>query len=207
MRESPGLDKSKTWHRNSRKGRRQVASYTLLSRILHTLSSSQTGCPRPSRVLFHEREQKNSDGTKTKLRPIALLATPMKFIESIAVDQVAGHIGFRVQFGAEAMIGAVGRLLKDGGNKQDTDAKCTAQSTDLVKAVKRYLPSLGPLCTSRFVKRGTRSVIQGPRDTTQPLHHRGVREEWERKRRSCERKEANDKDSDHSHSQLPSTKG
>ena len=126
----PGLDKSKTWHRNSRKGRRQVASYTLLSRILHTLSSSQTGCPRPSRVPFHERDQTNADGiTKTKLRPIALLATPMKFIESIAVDQVAGHIGFRVQVGAEAMIGAVGRLLKDGGNKQDTDAKCTAPST------------------------------------------------------------------------------
>ena len=37
----------------------------------------------------------------------------MKFIESIAVDQVAGHIGFMVQDGAEAMIGAVRRLLRD----------------------------------------------------------------------------------------------
>ena len=72
---------------------------------------------------FDQRDQKLADGnTKTKLRPIALLETPRKLIESIAVHLVVDHIvalmqtrqvGFRVQDGAEAVIGAVRRFLKD----------------------------------------------------------------------------------------------
>ena len=39
------------------------------------------------------REVDNPDGSKkTKLRPIALLVTPLKLIESVAVDQHADHI-------------------------------------------------------------------------------------------------------------------
>ena len=63
------------------------------------------------------REVDNPDGSKkTKLRPIVLLETLLKLIESVAVDQQADHIialmqeqqvGFRVRDGAEAMINAV----------------------------------------------------------------------------------------------------
>ena len=39
------------------------------------------------------REVDNPDGSKrTKLRPIALLDTPLTLIESVAVDQHADHI-------------------------------------------------------------------------------------------------------------------
>ena len=67
------------------------------------------------------REVDNPDGSKkTKLRPIALLVTPLKLIESVVVDQHADHInalvqeqqvGFRVRDGREAMINAVRRRL------------------------------------------------------------------------------------------------
>ena len=60
------------------------------------------------------REVDNPDESKRKkLRPIALLETPLKLIASVAVDQHADHIialmqeqqvGFRVRDGAEAMI-------------------------------------------------------------------------------------------------------
>ena len=65
------------------------------------------------------KEIKNADRTtKTKPRVIALLATPMKLIESIAVDQVAYHlialmqtrqVGFRVPGGGYRMIEAGGK--------------------------------------------------------------------------------------------------
>ena len=63
------------------------------------------------------REVDNRDGSKeTKLRLTALLKTPLKLSESVAVDQHAARIialmqeeqvGFRVRDGAEALIGAV----------------------------------------------------------------------------------------------------
>ena len=73
------------------------------------------------------REVDNPDGSKrTKLSTIALLETPLKLIESVAVDQHADHIialvqeqqvGFRVRDVAEAMINAVRKFLK----KNDTN--------------------------------------------------------------------------------------
>ena len=69
------------------------------------------------------REVDNPDGSKrTKLRPIALLETPLILIESVAVDQHADHIialmqeqqvEFRVRDTAEAMINAVRKFLKN----------------------------------------------------------------------------------------------
>ena len=76
------------------------------------------------------REVDNPDGSKkTKLRPIALLETPLKLIESVAVDQHSGHIialmqeqqvGFGVRSGAEAMISAVRKFLEN--DRQSVDA-------------------------------------------------------------------------------------
>ena len=69
----------------------------------------------------------NQDGSKkTKLRPIALLETHLKLIESVAVDQHADHIialmqeqqvEFRVRDGAGAMINAVREFMKDDTNR------------------------------------------------------------------------------------------
>ena len=69
------------------------------------------------------REVDNPDGSKrTKLRPTAPLETPLKLIESVAVDQHTDHIialmqeeqvGFRVRDGAEAMINAVRKFCKE----------------------------------------------------------------------------------------------
>ena len=62
------------------------------------------------------------DGTgtlKAKLRPVALLETPLKLIEFIAVDQHADHtvsqqqnrqVGLRGRHGSEATVRAVRRL-------------------------------------------------------------------------------------------------
>ena len=72
----------------------------------------------------------NPDGSKrTKLRPVALLVTPLKLIESVAVDQHADHnialqeqqVGFRVRDGAGAMVNAVRKFLKKR-HKQSFDA-------------------------------------------------------------------------------------
>ena len=73
------------------------------------------------------KEVENPDGTKkTKLRPIALLETPLKLIESVAVDQQADtmialmqeqQVGFRVSAGAEAMIHAVRKVLRSDSHR------------------------------------------------------------------------------------------
>ena len=110
-------------------------------------------------------ERQNPDGTtKTKTRPIALLETPMKLIESVSVDQHADHIialmqepqvGFRVRDGAEAMIGAVRRFLKSGTNRilmqGDISNACgSASRLSVLEAVRKHDPDLGPLCCERW---------------------------------------------------------
>ena len=69
----------------------------------------------------------NPDGrTQTNPRPMALVETPLKLIESVAVDQHADHIvalmqeqqvGFRIRDGAEAMISAVRNFLQRDTNR------------------------------------------------------------------------------------------
>ena len=93
---------------------------------------------------------------ETRLRPIALLETPLKLIESVAVDQHADHIialmqeqqvGFRVSDGAEAMINAVRKFMKNDTNRilmQVTDIANTYGSINrlsVLKAVK-HIPCL-----------------------------------------------------------------
>ena len=67
-----------------------------------------------------DKRSGHPDGSKrTKLRPIALLDTPLKLIESVAVDQHADHIiallqvGFWVRDGAEAVISAMRKIPEE----------------------------------------------------------------------------------------------
>ena len=80
----------------------------------------------------------NDDGTtKSKLRPVALLETVLKLVESVVVDQRADHsvtqlqarqVGYRVTDGAEPTIGAVRQILKVPDNMvlmaQSTGVRC-----------------------------------------------------------------------------------
>ena len=60
------------------------------------------------------REVDDWDGsTKTKLRPIALLETPLTLIESVAVDQHTHIIARCVRDRAEAMISAVRKIPEE----------------------------------------------------------------------------------------------
>ena len=120
------------------------------------------------------REVDNPDGSKrTKLRPIALLETHLKLIESVAVDQHADHIialmqeqqvGFRVRDGAEAMINAVRKFLKNDTNRilmqgDIANAYGSINRLSVLKAVRKHIPCLAPLCESQFVRDGTVAVI------------------------------------------------
>ena len=106
------------------------------------------------------KEIENPDGTKkTKLRPIALLETPLKLIESVAVDQQADmmialmqeqQVGFRVRDGAEAMIHAVRKVLRSESKKilMQGDIANAYGSIDrlaVLQAVREYAPCL-PRC-------------------------------------------------------------
>ena len=107
------------------------------------------------------REVRNPDGSKkTKLRPIALLETHLKMIESVADGQHADHmialmqaqqVGFKVRDGAEAMISAVREHLKNDTNK------VLMQQT---KSSENHIPCLTLVGASQFVKDGTVAVIQ-----------------------------------------------
>ena len=99
------------------------------------------------------REVDNLDGSKkTKLRPIALLETPLKLIESVAVDEHADHtaalmqeqqVVFRVRDGAEAMISAV-RKNNEKRHEQSADAR--GQHFERVWLNQQHIPCLAPLC-------------------------------------------------------------
>ena len=121
----------------------------------------------------------NPDGSKrTKLRPIALLETHLKLIESVAVDQHADHIialmqeqqvGFRVRGGAEAMINAVIKFLKNDTNRilmqgDIANAYGSINRLSVLEAVRKHIPCLAPLCASQFVRDGTVAVIQERRE-------------------------------------------
>ena len=121
------------------------------------------------------KEIENPDGTKkTKLRPIALLETPLKLIESVADDQQADmmialmqeqQVGFRVRDGAEAMIQAVRKVLRSDSERilMQGDIANAYGSIDrlaVLQAVRKHAPCLAPLCASQFVRNGTIAVIQ-----------------------------------------------
>ena len=115
------------------------------------------------------------DGTKkTELRPIALLETPLKVMESGAFDQDVDHIialmqeqqvGFRVGKEAEAMINTVRMFMKNGTNRvlMHVDISNASGSTNrmsVLKEVTKHIPCLAPLCAPQFVRDGTVAVIQ-----------------------------------------------
>ena len=121
------------------------------------------------------REVDNPDGSKRiKLRPTALLETPLKLIESVADDQRADHIialmqeqqvGFRVRDGAEAMINAVRKFLLNDTNRiliqGDIANACgSIDRVSVLKAVRKHILCLAPMCASQFVRDGTVAVIQ-----------------------------------------------
>ena len=124
------------------------------------------------------KEVENPDGTKkTKLRPIALLETPLKLIESVAVDQQADtmialmqeqQVGFRVSAGAEAMIHAVRKVLRSDSQQilmqgDIANAYGSIDSSAVLQAMREHAPCIAPLCASQFVRNGTIAVIQGER--------------------------------------------
>ena len=125
--------------------------------------------------MFRSREVDNPDGSKRKnFRPIAVLETLLKLIESVAVDQHADHIialiqeqqvGFRVRHGAEAMINAVRKFLKNDTHRilmqgDIANAYGSISRLAVLKAVRKHIPCLAPLCASQFVRDGTVAVIQ-----------------------------------------------
>ena len=83
---------------------------------------------------------------REQLRPIALLETPLQLIKSVAVDQHADHITalmqeqqveFRVRDGAEAMINAVRKFLKNDTNRilmQGDICECVWLNQQIVSA-------------------------------------------------------------------------
>ena len=122
------------------------------------------------------KEIENPDGSKKmKIRPIALLETPLKLIESVAVDQQADtmialvqeqQVGFRVRDGGEAMIHAIRKVLRSDAQHMlmQGDIANAYGSIDrlaVMRAVRELAPCLAPLCASQFVRNGTIAVIQG----------------------------------------------
>ena len=90
----------------------------------------------------------------------------MKLIESVAVDQVADlivalmwtrQVGFSVQDGAQAMIAAVRRQLKDGETLilmqgDISNAYGSINRLLVLKTEKRFEPSFAALCAPQFVR-------------------------------------------------------
>ena len=121
------------------------------------------------------REVDNPDESKkAKLRRIALLETLLKLIESVAVDQHADHInalmqeqqvGCRVRDGAEAMTCAVRKLLRNDTNKvlmqgDISRAYVSINRLAVLRAIRKHIPCLVPLCASQSVRDGTIAVVQ-----------------------------------------------
>ena len=142
------------------------------------------------------REVDNPDGSKrTKLRPIALLETHLKLIESVAVDQHVNHIivlmqeqqvRFRVRDGAEAMINAVRKFLKNDTNRilmqgEIANAYGSINRLSVLKAVRKHIPCLAPLCASQFVRDGTVAVKQerGENGKKCELHYSAAKGVWQ----------------------------
>ena len=129
------------------------------------------------------------DGTgtlKAKLRPVALLETPLKLIEFIAVDQHADHtvsqqqnrqVGLRGRHGSEATVRAVRRLWKDKLKRILTQDTAYAYDSMDRFDVLQHVASLAPLCAAQFVKDGTRAVVAGEKQQRRkdkaPLHSLG----------------------------------
>ena len=142
------------------------------------------------------KEIENPDGSKkTKVRPIALLETPLKLIESVAVDQQADtmialmqeqQVGFRVRDGAEAMIHAVRKVLRSDAQQilMQGDIANAYGSIDrlaVLQAVREHVPCLAPLCASQFVRNGTIAVIQerGENGRSTELHYSVAKGVWQ----------------------------
>ena len=74
-------------------------------------------------------------------------------------------MGFRVRDGEEAMINAVRKLMRNDTNKvlmqgDISNAYGSINSLVVLKAVRKHIPCLAPLCASQFVRDGTIAVIQ-----------------------------------------------
>ena len=142
------------------------------------------------------KEVENPDGSKkVKIRPIALLETPLKLIESVAVDQQADtmialmqeqQVGFRVRDGAEAMIHAVRKVLRSDAQQilMQGDIANAYGSIDrlaVMRAVREHAPCLAPLCATQFVRNGTIAVIQerGENGRSTELHYSVAKGVWQ----------------------------
>ena len=142
------------------------------------------------------KEVDNPDGTKkTKLRPIALLETPLKLIESVVVNQQADHlialmqeqqVGFRVRDGAEAMIHAIRRVLRSESRRilmqgDIANAYGSINRLAVLQAVRKHAPCLAPLCASQFVRNGTIAVIQerGENGRKAEMHYSVAKGVWQ----------------------------
>ena len=111
---------------------------------------------------------------ENKITTDALLETLLELIETVAVDQHAGHIiapmqeqqvGFRVRDGAVAMISAVRKFLRNDTNK----------------VLKAYGSSNAPLCASQFVRDATVAVVQEQEGNGKKseLHNRLAKGVWQ----------------------------
>ena len=74
-------------------------------------------------------------------------------------------MGFRVRDGAEAMINAVRKFMKNDTNRvlmpgDIANAYGSIDRLAVLKAVRKLIPCLAPLCASQFVRDGTVAVIQ-----------------------------------------------
>ena len=132
---------------------------------------------------------------RRKLRPTALLETPLKLTESVAVDQHANHIialtqeqqvEFRVRDGAEAMVSAVRQFMKNDTNRvlmqgDIANAYGSINRLAVLKAVRKHIPCLAPLCASQFVRDGTVAVIQerGENGKKCELHYIAAKGVWQ----------------------------
>ena len=122
-------------------------------------------------IVSQIREVDNPNGsTKSKLRPIAHLETPLKLI--VAVHQHADHIIALMQ---EQQVGFQGQRRSRGDDqrsekfpekrhKQSLDARWHIEHIWLNQPVgsvaRKHDPSLAPLCASQFWRRGNVAVIQ-----------------------------------------------
>ena len=103
--------------------------------------------------------------------PIALVETPKKLMESVAVDQHADRItalmqvGFRVGDGTEATIQCRQKIPEER-HEHSADAGrhfervWLNQQVGCAKSSEGTHPLLGSLCASQFVRDGTVAVIQ-----------------------------------------------
>ena len=147
----------------------QLPLLTFFNVINSMANKAETRLWLRANIVPLKREVGNQDGSKR-----TTLETLLKLIESVAVDQHADHIialmqeqqvGFRVRDGAEAMINAVRKFLKNDTNRilmqgDIANAYGSINRLLVLKAVRKHIPCLAPLCASQFVRDGTVAVIQ-----------------------------------------------